>query len=86
MVEDLLWADPANSRPWKESWFNTERGMSHMFGNDALDDSVTRHDFDLVVRAHEVAEEDCLCVDAPQQPKGLVTIFSAPNDEQVLEH
>lgn len=79
IVEDLLWADPAHGAPIRGYMFNETRKISHMFGSDALDKFMTKHDLDLIVRAHEVVDDGYRFFGAPERPMGLVTIFSAPN-------
>ncbi|MBV36610.1 MAG: hypothetical protein CMP47_14330 [Rickettsiales bacterium] len=72
LLNDLLWSDPADQ---EKDWESSERGVSYSFGKKVIVDFLTRHDFDLVCRAHMVVEdgyeffEDLI----------LVTVFSAPN-------
>lgn len=48
---DLLWADPdADTSGWGEN----DRGVSFTFGADVVENFLKRHDFDLIVRAHQV--------------------------------
>ena len=48
---DVLWADPdPNIRGWAES----DRGVSFTFGADIVEKFTRKHDFDLIVRAHQV--------------------------------
>jgi len=69
---DFLWADPD---PEVNGWEENARGVSYTFGADVVSDFLARHDFDLVVRAHQVVEDGYEFF-ADRQ---LVTIFSAPN-------
>ena len=47
---DVLWADPdPNIRGWAES----DRGVSFTFGADIVEKFTRKHDFDLIVRAHQ---------------------------------
>jgi serine/threonine-protein phosphatase PP1 catalytic subunit len=49
---DLLWADPdAETSGWGEN----DRGVSFTFGADVVENFLKRHDFDLIVRAHQVS-------------------------------
>lgn len=48
---DLLWADPdAETTGWSEN----DRGVSFTFGGDVVENFLKRHEFDLIVRAHQV--------------------------------
>jgi serine/threonine-protein phosphatase PP1 catalytic subunit len=48
---DLLWSDPeADIAGWAEN----DRGVSYTFGADVVSKFLQKHDFDLVVRAHQV--------------------------------
>lgn len=78
IATDLLWADPD---PLRRPGFNenVQRHVSCVFGTDKLDEFMTHHDLDLIVRAHEVVEEGYRFFGGPERPKGLVTIFGAPN-------
>ena len=69
---DFLWADP---NPDIDGWEESARGVSYTFGPGVVTDFLARHDFDLVVRAHQVVEDGYEFF-ADRQ---LVTIFTAPN-------
>ena len=69
---DLLWSDPD---PDISGWAENDRGVSYTFGADVVGKFLTKHDYDLVVRAHQVVEDGYEFF-ADRQ---LVTIFSAPN-------
>jgi len=69
---DLMWSDPdADITGWAEN----DRGVSYTFGADVVGKFLQKHDFDLVVRAHQVVEDGYEFF-ADRQ---LVTIFTAPN-------
>jgi len=69
---DLMWSDPdADITGWAEN----DRGVSYTFGADVVSKFLQKHDFDLVVRAHQVVEDGYEFF-ADRQ---LVTIFTAPN-------
>ena len=69
---DLMWSDPdADISGWAEN----DRGVSYTFGADVVGKFLTKHDYDLIVRAHQVVEDGYEFF-ADRQ---LVTIFSAPN-------
>jgi len=69
---DLLWADPDAELP---GWQVNDRGVSFTFGGDVVDNFLKRHEFDLIVRAHQVVEDGYEFFAKRQ----LVTVFSAPN-------
>ena len=62
---DLLWADPFSGRGWVQS----DRGVSYLFGADALLKFLSQLGLDLLARAHQVIEilvcnfeiTDCIC-------------------------
>jgi len=69
---DLLWADPD---PDQAGWGANDRGVSFTFGGDVVENFLKKHDFDLIVRAHQVVEDGYEFFAKRQ----LVTVFSAPN-------
>jgi len=69
---DLLWSDPELD---VAGWAENDRGVSYTFGADVVGKFLSKHDFDLVVRAHQVVEDGYEFF-ADRQ---LVTIFTAPN-------
>lgn len=90
MILDLLWADPghdvnahgqlleAGETPL-ERFAPSARGVSSYFGAKVLGEFLREHNLDLIVRAHEVAEDGYRFFGAPHAPMGCLTIFSAPN-------
>ncbi|XP_024973232.1 serine/threonine-protein phosphatase PP1-like isoform X2 [Cynara cardunculus var. scolymus] len=58
-----------------KGWGMNDRGVSYTFGADKVSEFLTKHDLDLVCRAHQVVEDGYEFF-ADRQ---LVTIFSAPN-------
>ncbi|XP_030745744.1 serine/threonine-protein phosphatase PP1-gamma catalytic subunit-like [Sitophilus oryzae] len=68
---DLLWSDPTPENGWIEN----DRGVSFGYGPDVVRKFLEKHDFDLVVRGHQVVEDG---YEFFAQRK-LITIFSAPN-------
>ena len=69
---DLMWSDPeADIAGWAEN----DRGVSYTFGADVVGKFLTKHDYDLVVRAHQVVEDGYEFFG----DRTLVTVFSAPN-------
>ncbi|KAG2391263.1 Serine/threonine-protein phosphatase PP1 isozyme 4 [Vigna angularis] len=69
---DLLWSDPGRD---VKGWGMNDRGVSYTFGPDKVAEFLTKHDLDLICRAHQVVEDGYEFF-ADRQ---LVTIFSAPN-------
>ncbi|XP_020252459.1 serine/threonine-protein phosphatase PP1 isozyme 1-like isoform X2 [Asparagus officinalis] len=69
---DLLWSDPGRE---VQGWGMNDRGVSYTFGSDKVSEFLSKHDLDLVCRAHQVVEDGYEFF-ADRQ---LVTIFSAPN-------
>jgi serine/threonine-protein phosphatase PP1 catalytic subunit len=69
---DLLWADPEKTRP---GWFESERGVSFVFGKEVVNSFLEKHGLELVCRAHQVVEEGYEFFAG----RKLVTVFSAPN-------
>jgi len=69
---DLLWSDPEKLTT---GWGENDRGVSYTFGPDVVTKFLSRHDLDLIVRAHQVVEDGYEFFSRRQ----LVTIFSAPN-------
>lgn len=51
MLCDLLWSDPAEVKGYQD---NAERGISYLFGNDALCTFLKDNDLDLICRSHQV--------------------------------
>ncbi len=72
LLNDLLWSDPADM---DQDWDSNERGVSYCFGKKVITDFLTKHDFDLVCRAHMVVEDGYEFF----SDRVLVTVFSAPN-------
>jgi len=69
---DFLWSDPD---PDISGWAENARGVSYTFGADVVHNFLVKHDFDLVVRAHQVVEDGYEFFAGRE----LVTLFSAPN-------
>ena len=55
---DLLWADPDKDI---QGWGENDRGVSYTFGPDSVSDFLTKHDLDLVCRAHQVSLSHVAC-------------------------
>ncbi|XP_003739287.2 serine/threonine-protein phosphatase alpha-2 isoform-like [Galendromus occidentalis] len=68
---DLLWADPFEGRGFAPN----DRGVSHVFGADALQRFLDDNGLDLVCRAHQVVADGYEFF----ANRSLVTLFSAPN-------
>lgn len=50
---DLLWSDPDKD---VQGWGENDRGVSFTFGADVVNKFLSRHDLDLICRAHQVSE------------------------------
>lgn len=68
---DLLWADPSEA---VKGWQENDRGVSYIFGTDVVNKFSEKHNFDLIIRAHQVVEDGYEFF----AKRRLVTIFSAP--------
>jgi serine/threonine-protein phosphatase PP1 catalytic subunit len=70
---DLLWSDPSDSLD--TLWGPNERGVSHTFSKEVVEQFLEKNDLELICRGHQVVEEGYEFF-ADRQ---LITIFSAPN-------
>uniref|UniRef100_F1L2D6 Serine/threonine-protein phosphatase n=1 Tax=Ascaris suum TaxID=6253 RepID=F1L2D6_ASCSU len=68
---DLLWADPDSS---VKGFMESPRGVSNIFGEDAVNEFCENMGIDMVVRAHQVVQDGYEFF----ARRRLVTIFSAP--------
>lgn len=50
---DLLWSDPGKDT---NGWGMNDRGVSYTFGADTVAEFLSKHDLDLVCRAHQVLD------------------------------
>ena len=69
---DLLWSDPERG---VEEYGDNDRGVSFTFGENVVRKFNSKHDIDLICRAHQVVEDGYEFFSRRQ----LVTLFSAPN-------
>ncbi|XP_012837663.1 PREDICTED: serine/threonine-protein phosphatase PP1 [Erythranthe guttata] len=69
---DLLWSDPD---PRIHGWSDSDRGVSCIFGPDAVADFLQTNELDLICRGHQVVEDGYEFF----AKRRLVTLFSAPN-------
>lgn len=72
LICDLLWSDPDEDIT---GWGENDRGVSFTFGGDIVKEFLKKHNFSLVVRAHQVVEDGYQFF----QKRRLLTLFSAPN-------
>lgn len=73
---DLLWADPREKNDKRTGWDeNEDRGISHIFGPEIVQQFCDKHNLDLICRAHQVMEEGYEFY----ADRKLITVFSAPN-------
>lgn len=68
----MLWSDPDKDIT---GWSENDRGVSFTFGPDVVSRFLSKHDMDLICRAHQVVEDGYEFFSKRQ----LVTLFSAPN-------
>lgn len=73
LICDLLWSDPSEENI--SGWGENDRGVSWTFGEDVVNDAITRFDLDLICRAHQVVDEGYQFF----AKRRCVTVFSAPN-------
>ncbi|CAB3396648.1 unnamed protein product [Caenorhabditis bovis] len=69
---DILWSDPGS---FTKGWSANQRGVSYVFGADALKKVTDDLKIDLVVRAHQVVQDGYEFFGN----RRLVTLFSAPH-------
>ncbi|EPB66677.1 phosphoprotein phosphatase 1 domain protein [Ancylostoma ceylanicum] len=69
---DLLWSDPDH---YVKGWQSNTRGVSYVFGQDVVNETLPMLDIDLIARAHQVVQDGYEFF----ANKRLVTIFSAPH-------
>lgn len=69
---DLLWSDPDKNTL---GWGHNDRGVSYTFGDHIVTAFLAKHNFDLIVRGHQVVEDGYELF----ANRKLMTIFSAPN-------
>lgn len=72
LICDLLWSDPDEDIT---GWGENDRGVSFTFGGDIVKEFLKKHNFSLIVRAHQVVEDGYQFF----QKRRLLTLFSAPN-------
>lgn len=51
VIRDLLWSDPEKNI---KGWAENPRGISVIFGSDQVEEFLTKHNFDLICRGHQV--------------------------------
>lgn len=68
----MLWSDPETT---VSGWNENDRGVSYTFGANVVKTFLSKHQIDLVCRAHQVVEDGYEFFANRQ----LVTLFSAPN-------
>ena len=75
-LAELLWSDPADTRPGERFSTNAPRGLGYgySFGPEATMEFLAANNLELLVRSHQVADG------ARVEHSGLcITVFSAPN-------
>ena len=69
---DLVWSDPESNL---KGWGLNDRGVSYTFNERIVDNFLTIHNLEVLVRAHQVVEKGYEFFNG----RKCVTIFSAPN-------
>jgi len=69
---DLVWSDPESNL---KGWETNDRGVSYTFNERIVDNFLTIHNLEVLVRAHQVVEKGYEFFNG----RKCVTIFSAPN-------
>ena len=69
---DLVWSDPDSNL---KGWEINDRGVSYTFNERIIDNFLTIHNLEVLVRAHQVVEKGYEFFNG----RKCVTIFSAPN-------
>ena len=69
---DLVWSDPESNL---KGWELNDRGVSYTFNERIIDNFLTIHNLEVLVRAHQVVEKGYEFFNG----RKCVTIFSAPN-------
>ncbi len=72
LLSDLLWSDPSGDIT---GYGENDRGVGCSFGPDVVHQFLAQHDYDVIVRAHQVVEDGYEFFAS----RRLVTLFSAPN-------
>lgn len=74
LAAELLWADPG---PDHRGWRNSSRSAAYTFGYDVVQRFLRDNNFDLILRAHQMADRG---YSFPFRPRrGVLTLFSAPS-------
>lgn len=71
---DLLWADPEHI---SFNYSPSDRGVSYVFGKEALESFRKQNDIELIIRGHQVVEDGYEFF-PDSKSRQLVTLFSAP--------
>lgn len=74
IICDLVWADPAEEG---NGWQENDRGTSVTYGPDVVEAFLSKNKFDLLCRAHQMAEDGFNFPFKGRQT--CVTVFTAPN-------
>jgi serine/threonine-protein phosphatase PP1 catalytic subunit len=74
LVQGILWSDPSS----ENGLHCSDRGAGFQFGPDIVDDFLTRHEINYIIRAHEPFE-DGYNHHGDDEYRAVVTIFSTAN-------
>ncbi|WKY03239.1 hypothetical protein Q1695_004746 [Nippostrongylus brasiliensis] len=73
---DLVWSDPS---PQRNGWILSHRGISFLFGGEAVEEFCKKHDLDIIIRGHQINNDMYKNGYRVSFDGRLITIFSAPN-------
>ena len=79
---DLLWSDPGRD---VKGWGMNDRGVSYTFGPDKVTEFLTKHDLDLVCRAHQVTDFTLLLLPPTPPPPPIFLNNNFPPVLLILE-
>ncbi|KAF2610917.1 hypothetical protein F2Q70_00008645 [Brassica cretica] len=80
---DLLWSDPGKD---VKGWGMNDRGVSYTFGPDKVSEFLTKHDLDLVCRAHQVSIFDHPVHPDPEGDNEQESTPETPEDDSASVH
>ncbi|EYB83388.1 hypothetical protein Y032_0336g2880 [Ancylostoma ceylanicum] len=78
---DIVWSDPDTHQP---GWSLSCRGISFSFDESVVEQFCQKHGIDLIVRAHQITAEMIRGGHRMFAGGRLVTIFSAPNYQNMM--
>ena len=82
LISDLLWSDPSDDLK-NDEWGQSERGVGSLFGRKSAEHFNQKFGFDLIIRAHQVAENGYVFPFKDNQ--SVLTIYSATSYEDGIK-